>query len=118
MTTTLHPWGCRCSGLDRLCENRRRANTILGEGLDSTDPAFRALSEAAVAALVNGRPEAGQSLRAVMKMAEGVTLGEAMQAAAVLSVDDLLRERKAAVRERWAAVVGRRVPGSAGDIGL
>ena len=106
--TTLHPSGCRCSGLDRVCPEWQRVYSTISEFMNSPDPARRALGKAAQSSLMDGSREAEQSLRAVMKMAEGVTLGEAMQAAAILSVDDLLRERKAAVRERWAAVVGSR----------
>jgi hypothetical protein len=104
----LHRSGCWCSGLDRLCENRRRAYFLVDEFTRSADPARRALGEATRSALMNGSGLAEQSLRAVVQMAEGVTLAEAMQASAVLTVDDLLRERKAAVRERWSAVVGSR----------
>lgn len=105
--TTLHPSGCRCSGLDRVCESRRRAYSLVDEFAASPDPARRALGEAARSALMDGSREAEQSLRAVLQMAEGVTLAEALQSSAVLTLEEFQRQ-KAAVRERWTALVGSR----------
>ncbi len=71
---------------------------------------MRALCEAAKAHLIDGHREVERTLTAVVRVSEGATFGEALLASTVMTAEDLLRERKAAIRKRWAAVTSVHIP--------